>query len=160
MKIAITGHTSGLGLAFYNHFSKENEVIGLSRSNGYDITKDQDRIIDTVKDCELFFNNAYSGIYQAVLLSKLYQDISIITSGSMAADYSQSKNSYYQNKKKIEDVHKLFVKKGKKPLLLLKMGYLENYQDRPSIRYQEVINAVEFWLKNSRVTLIEFDNII
>jgi hypothetical protein len=157
MKIAITGHTSGLGRAFYDHFSKDHEVIGLSRSNGYDITKDQ--ILNSILDCDLFFNNAHAGIAQGILINKLYNQLPIITSGSMGADYSHLANQYYRDKKTIEKIHKFFIKKGQCPMLLLKMGYLENYSNKKIIQYSEVISAVEFWLSNPRVTLIEFDNI-
>jgi hypothetical protein len=159
MKIAITGHTSGLGQAFYDHFSKDHEVIGLSRSNGYDITKNQDQIIDTAVGCDLFFNNAHSGISQAGLISQLQDRLPIVTSGSMGADYAHLDNQYYRDKRTIEKIHKFFSKNRQHPMLLLKMGYLENYQSKYNIFYSEVISAVEFWVSNPKVTLIEFDNI-
>ena len=159
MKIAITGHTSGLGRAFYNHFSLNHEVIGLSRSNGYDIVTSNDRIIKAVQGFDLFFNNAHAGHCQGSLIKNLYDKIPIITSGSMAADYVQTNNPYFRDKKVIENIHKFFVKKGCHPMLLLKMGFLENYTDRPHIRYSEVISAVEFWISNPKLTLIEFDNL-
>ena len=37
MKIGITGHSKGLGEAIYNKLDKIYEVIGFSRTNGYDI---------------------------------------------------------------------------------------------------------------------------
>lgn len=159
MKIAITGHTSGLGQALYNHFSKNHEVIGLSRSNGYDIVTSTDCIINAVRGFDLFINNAHAGHCQGTLIKNLYDKIPIITSGSMAADYAQTNNPYFRDKKVIESTHKFFVKKGVHPMLLLKMGFLENYTDRPHIRYSEVISAVEFWISTPRITLIEFDNI-
>jgi hypothetical protein len=160
MKIAITGHTSGLGQAFYNHFSLNNEVIGLSRSNGYDIRKNQKEIVDIVSTCDLFFNNAHYGIDQGTLLVCLCNRLPIVTSGSMGADYFHTKNQYYRDKHTIEMIHKQLTKKRTCPLLLLKMGYLENYRDRNSISYNEIIKSVEFWLDNPKVTMVEFDNII
>lgn len=160
MKIAITGHTSGLGLAFYNHFSKNHTVIGLSRSNGYNIATDQNKIVSMLTDCDLFFNNAYDGIYQGTLLARTCKKLPVITSGSMGADYCHINNPYYKHKKTIEVIHKKIAKTRQYPVLLLKMGYLENYQDRPHITYNEVISAVDFWLSNPRVTMIEFDNVI
>jgi len=158
MKIAITGHTSGLGQAIFDYFSKDHEVIGLSRSTGYDISTD--RIVDAITECDLFFNNAHCDTAQGKLLMKLYDKIPIVTSGSMGADYLHLKNKYYQDKKIIEIIHKKLSKKRTHPLLLLKMGYLENYQTRRHISYAEVIKSVEFWLNNPNVTMIEFDNII
>jgi hypothetical protein len=159
MKIAITGHTSGLGKAFFDHWSANHEVIGLSRSSGHDISKNRDQIVETVSRCDLFFNNAHCGICQAKLLSALVNKLPIITSGSMGSDYAHTNNQYYKDKKTVEIIYKTLVKKSQRPLLLLKMGYLENYKDKQMIPYQAIIHAVEFWLINPRVTMIEFDNI-
>ena len=72
MKIGITGHTKGLGHAFFNLFkSQGHEVVGFSRSNGYDIVEKIDDIISTVKDFDMFINNAYAPIAQTELLSRL-----------------------------------------------------------------------------------------
>ena len=61
MKIVITGHTKGLGLALFNHFYGQ-DVIGLSRSNGYDIANPVSRtkIIEHLNDADMFINNAYN----------------------------------------------------------------------------------------------------
>lgn len=62
MKIAITGHTQGIGLALANVYQDyEHEVVGFSRSTGYDITNPVHRqnIIAEVKDCDIFINNAH-----------------------------------------------------------------------------------------------------
>jgi hypothetical protein len=155
MKIAITGHTGGLGLAFFNYFSQSHQVIGFSRSTGYTLPDDLDKIVTVAKTCDLFFNNAHVNIVQASLIKELYRDVPIITSGSMAANYTGKQ--YFNDKRYIEDVFKGY--KSNQPRLLLKMGYLENYQDRNSIAYSEVINAVECWIKSPRITMIEFENV-
>ena len=43
MKIAITGHTKGIGKHLYDNLSLAYEVKGFSKSEGYDICKDKDR---------------------------------------------------------------------------------------------------------------------
>jgi hypothetical protein len=60
MKIAITGHTSGIGKAVYEKLSPN--CLGFSRTNGYDISKKEDRlrIINQSADCDVFINNAHS----------------------------------------------------------------------------------------------------
>ena len=60
-KIIITGHTHGLGKSIYDKFKEIScrEIIGMSRSNGYDIEKDFDRIVEEATGAELFINNAY-----------------------------------------------------------------------------------------------------
>ena len=72
MKIGITGHTKGLGHAFFNLFkSQGHEVVGFSRSNGYDIVEKIDDVINAVKDFDMFINNAYAPIAQTELLSRM-----------------------------------------------------------------------------------------
>jgi hypothetical protein len=75
MKIAITGHTQGLGKAFFNHF-QSHIVIGFSRSNGYNIAdlNSRSRILDKIKDVDMFINNAYNNFddSQLTLLKEVY----------------------------------------------------------------------------------------
>src|ERR1700681_89274 len=77
MKIAITGHTRGIGQSLASHFSAyHNEVIGFSRSNGYNIVKfvDRQRIIEASQDADVFINNVNHGFCQSDLLWELYTD--------------------------------------------------------------------------------------
>jgi hypothetical protein len=61
MKYAITGHTAGIGSTVFNRLSPN--IVGFSRTNGYDISKSADRarIIAEVADCDVFINNADDG---------------------------------------------------------------------------------------------------
>jgi NAD(P)-dependent dehydrogenase (short-subunit alcohol dehydrogenase family) len=62
MKIAITGHTAGIGLALTNLYSSlGHEVLGFSRTTGYNIAvpADRTRIITDSQDCDIFYNNAH-----------------------------------------------------------------------------------------------------
>ena len=78
----------------------------------------------------------------------------------MAADAAQVKREpYYLNKFDLERTHKSIKRNNKLPMLLLKMGYLENYADREPVTYDTIINSIEFWMQNPRVSMIEFDNI-
>jgi hypothetical protein len=160
MKIAITGHTSGLGKAIYNYFDNtDHEVIGLSRSNGFCIPEKLEKIIDIAKTCDLFFNNAHVGTTQCDFIKKLFKDTMIVTSGSMGSDHWQTGMLYYVEKFQIEKTHKFYRSQTPKAMLLLKMGYLENYTDRKSIPYSQIISSIENWLENPRISMIEFDNI-
>lgn len=73
MKIAITGHSKGIGKGLFDYLSKSHEVIGFSRSNGYDITIDKERIVNESKDCDMFINNAQSGNHQTVLFNNVFK---------------------------------------------------------------------------------------
>jgi hypothetical protein len=68
MKVIITGHTQGLGLAFGNYF-KGHEVVGFSRSTGHDITDliTRNKIFETLQDANIFINNAYNNFDDAQL---------------------------------------------------------------------------------------------
>lgn len=72
-KIAVIGHTRGIGKAIADLYANNGHtVIGMSRSNGFDITQDQQKIVDSVSDCDLVVLNAYSGRCQLELLKHLY----------------------------------------------------------------------------------------
>lgn len=86
MKVAITGHTSGLGKEISSYYPV---CIGLSRSNGFDIANSQ-RIVNTVYDCDIFYNNAHCGFHQVSMfydLARLWanDDTKIIVNISSAA---------------------------------------------------------------------------
>ena len=74
MKIAITGHSAGIGQALAIIYEKNgHEVIGLSRRNGYNI-RSIPKIIDKIKDCDIFINNAQAGFAQTELLFAVYKE--------------------------------------------------------------------------------------
>lgn len=74
MKLAITGHTSGIGKELYmilqDHMDK---VFGYSIANGYDITnyKSREKILYEIKNFDIFINNAFDKTGQ----TKLLQDV-------------------------------------------------------------------------------------
>ena len=70
MRIAITGHTKGIGKACADIFS-EHEVLGFSRSNGFDINEPEE-IFKSAEDCNVFINNAYSHRHQIDLFNLFY----------------------------------------------------------------------------------------
>lgn len=74
MKIAITGHSRGIGKGLCDALgNKGHMVLGFSRSNGYNTNEENDRqrILDAVKECDIFINNAYPG--QAEMFEKIFQ---------------------------------------------------------------------------------------
>tara|TARA_Y100000004_G_scaffold196985_1_gene269117 strand:- start:7507 stop:8001 length:495 start_codon:yes stop_codon:yes gene_type:complete len=60
MDLVITGHTSGIGSYIYGEYCLHygTEIIGLSRSTGFDITKDN--ISKYITPQTTFINNAFS----------------------------------------------------------------------------------------------------
>ena len=73
-RIAITGHTDGIGKAIYEGL--DNQLVGFSRSNGYDNTNvfHRQEIIKKSKDCDIFINNAHKKFAQVSMLNEIYQE--------------------------------------------------------------------------------------
>lgn len=106
MKIVITGHTSGLGKALYDKLSSDHKVVGLSRSNGYDLSVNTSQFV--TDDFDIFINNAYHAYSQVDLLYQVfdknkYRDCIIINVGSVSADGNKDiVNEYAVHKAALE----------------------------------------------------------
>jgi nucleoside-diphosphate-sugar epimerase len=73
MKIAITGHSAGIGKSFAAIFQQQgHEIVGLSKRDGNNI-RAIPRIVQRVVDCDMFINNAQSGYAQTELLYKIWE---------------------------------------------------------------------------------------
>jgi len=100
-KVFLTGHTAGIGLAVKNELQSDYDVFGASRSNGYDILLDYDKVKDTILNgnYDVFVNNAYVPQKQTQLLKDIYSEWknfnkTIINIGSIAADLPQTHVDY------------------------------------------------------------------
>lgn len=73
MKIAITGHTAGIGQALaYEYAQQGHEIVGLSKRDGNNI-RNIPKICDAIEPCDMFINNAQSGYAQTELLFEMSQ---------------------------------------------------------------------------------------
>ena len=73
MKIAITGHTAGIGQALAKIYSARNNIIvGLSKREGNNI-RNISKIADQIESCDMFINNAQAGYAQTELLFEIAQ---------------------------------------------------------------------------------------
>ena len=105
-KIAITGHTSGIGKQLvYRLETAGYEVLGLSRSNGFDLA-DTNNVIEKILDFDpdVLFNNAYHPSGQLTLLTHLHKlwegrQKVIINTGSVAAYVHNYPNKQYKSAK-------------------------------------------------------------
>ena len=114
MKIAITGHTKGIGKAV---FEKNSNTKGFSLTSGYDIKNSVDRnnIVDQIQDCDVFINNAFDNYAQCNMLFdiwKSWKDTNkiIISIGSDVTKYTMSTKrleilDYYNYKLTLKDLH-------------------------------------------------------
>lgn len=71
MKIAITGHTAGIGQALAKEYQLDgHEVIGLSQREGNNI-RNTPKISSQIEPCDIFINNAQAGYAQTELLFEM-----------------------------------------------------------------------------------------
>ena len=124
MKIAITGHTFGLGKAFFDHYVKKGLVVeGFSRKNGYDLrdwTKLQ-KFLDDTSEFDLIVSNAKPDFVQTVLLYEMSKRIvrarQIINIGSIIVDIPVSQdqdvgiNLYKTQKLSLQNAHQQLTEK-------------------------------------------------
>ena len=73
MKIAITGHTGGIGRSFAQLFAtRGHDIVGISRSAGENIRRTE-HTASLIEPCDLFINNAQSMFAQTELLYAVWK---------------------------------------------------------------------------------------
>ena len=91
MKVAVTGHTSGIGQGLYQHFQERGySVQGFDQTNGFLLPDAESQVLEQIEDCDIFVNNALPVTSQISLLKQLWPkwkdaDKKIIVLGSMAS---------------------------------------------------------------------------
>lgn len=71
MRIAITGHTAGIGRALTEILTANGHtVVGISKRDGNNI-RNIPKIVPMIADCDMWINNAQSGYAQTELLFKI-----------------------------------------------------------------------------------------
>jgi len=168
MKIVITGSTSPMGKAVYEHYSEDHECLGVSRSTGYDLTKteDQDRLVSEALARDIFLNIAHVDAVQSTLLMKLKQRWSpeaplkkVITIGSLATkvpkkllDQVGIDKQYLRDKHHIDAVHSTLANEmpfGKQlPFSLIRvLNYGEKTGERsgePTCSAQDIVRTIDY----------------
>jgi hypothetical protein len=161
MKCIITGHTSGIAKVIYEHLKAQGwEVIGVSRTTGYDLTTDLDKVVTLSEGADLFINCANVGRAQLELLEKLHDTVKhMIVFGSVAGDFHQQLQTEYSEHKC--DLAKRCFDLSLKPnvsILHLNISMLEDaVTGDVLISYKEVIDTIEFWLSNPRIRSIAYE---
>ena len=73
MRIAITGHTAGIGKAFAEQLShRGHSIVGISRREGENIRRIP-HTASLIEPCDLFINNAQTGYAQTELLFEVWR---------------------------------------------------------------------------------------
>jgi len=171
-KIAIIGHTRGIGKAIADLYQKKNyTVVGLSSSNGYDLECSQVEIMEQLDDCKLIVLNAYVGRGQMTLLKRIYgkfvfedKKVAVITSTSgtpMGEDeelIDPEYAEYCKNKKTlIEYIEQLQQELLNKPLSVYDIcpDVVDTdmtkglWEDLPKLRANEVAEAVRYCFEST-----------
>lgn len=130
LKIAITGHTKGIGKAIADALHGHT-VIGFSRSNGYNISSDVKRIAQESRECDVFINNAYYDFAQCDLLDEMFSlwknnSKTIININSRSIYGYDNSHIYSGSKKELRD---LSIKKIFSPrqcrIININLGYVD-----------------------------------
>jgi hypothetical protein len=170
MKVVITGHTQGIGKALYEHFQTFGgwEVVGLSRSNGYDIDADFDRVVESASGCFLFINNAYRDQQQTKLVHALKDKVAkMIVMGSVSRLYPELIHTdYVHDKQELAEACRLIsIDPTGIDLLHLDLSFIEGMPDNNdpthfvsdyNLKFEEIISAIDFWMTNPKIRQIEF----
>jgi phosphoribosylformylglycinamidine (FGAM) synthase PurS component len=162
MRALITGHTAGIGKAIYDRFNQLGfHVQGVSRSTGFDIEYQYDKIVQWALNCDIFINNAYCKDYQNKFLNDLQGKIPYIISIGSAAGYyhlkAVSKKEYCDNKAKLIETTKKLSFHSSSHLLTLNVAMTENSTPDPGCKYKDITDICEIWLTNPCFHIIDFD---
>jgi short-subunit dehydrogenase involved in D-alanine esterification of teichoic acids len=160
MKIGITGHTKGLGLTIYNRLNLTHNVIGFSRTNGYDV-QSSNKIIEKLNDCDVFINNVYYQTTQSDLFLKLFEkwkdlEKTIININSSSIHQSGAWNPIYvSNKKHLNNITQSLIDKypnKKVRVINLNLGTLESHNGFANfnkIENNKVAEIIEWCINQS-----------
>jgi hypothetical protein len=171
MKVVITGHTWGIGKSLYEHFQRYGgwEVVGLSRSNGYDIDADFDKVVEAASGCFLFINNAYRDKQQTKLVTALKDKVTkMIVMGSVSRLYPELIHTdYVHDKQDLAEACRLIsIDPNGIDVLHLDLSFIEGQDPDPNkptdfisdynIQHEEILSAINFWMTNPKIRQIEF----
>jgi len=169
MKVVITGHTYGIGKALYDSFkAAEWEVVGLSRSNGYDIDADFDKVVEAATGADLFINNAYRDKQQTRLVHALKNKVKkMIVMGSVSRLYPELIHTdYVHDKQELAEACRLIsIDPNGIDILHLDLSFIEQPipNDDPTaftsdyvIKFDEILSAIDFWTVNPKIRQMEF----
>ena len=170
-KIVITGHTKGIGKAIHDKFTEVScrEIVGMSRSNGYDLEKDFDRIVEEATGAELFINNAYRDQQQLKLFHALKDKVDMmVVMGSVSRMYPELiPTDYVHDKQALAEACRLESINPKGiPILHLDLSFIEGTEvntDDPTAftsdyttPMNDIVETIIFWAQKPSIRQIEF----
>lgn len=162
MKIAITGHTKGIGKACIDLFDNSHKCVGFSRSNGFDIDKNITSIVRASKDCDVFVNNAFNYHSQIKMFQEIFEawqndsTKTIINIGSRTKYYpvgATNSPDYTREKRALHDVveNALFYSKKKCRVITINPGYVDTEMTKgktaPMLSANKIAETIEWCIK-------------
>jgi NADP-dependent 3-hydroxy acid dehydrogenase YdfG len=163
MKIAITGHTKGIGKGIFDHLTENNyDIVGYSRSNGWNID-DYHRCSREISNYDCFINNAYSfsnGYSQTELLRNVWKQWKgnaskiIICMGSYGTDFIQPRDHpYIIHKHALDQTVKQLRAASQFPKIVnIRPSYVNverlSHIDAKKINPEEIGKIIDFIIKN------------
>lgn len=160
MKVAVTGHTRGIGKALFDYFAlQNNNVVGFSKTTGYNITdySSRKRILEEIKDFDIFVNNAYNNYdhFQLLLLKEVFDQWSgqqkVII--NISSRYTEDTTNIYSQTKLKQDIfcqkHLFDLPK----IINIKPGLVDTDRVKQikgnRLTTAQVVEVVDFSLKNN-----------
>ena len=170
-KIVITGHTKGIGKAIFDKFTEVSchEIIGMSRSNGYDIEKDFDKIVQEATGADFFVNNAYRDGQQLKLFHALKDKVNMmVVMNSVSRHYPELIPTDYVN-----DIQALAeacrlesINPNGIPILHLDLSFIEGTEIQGddttaflsdyNTPLNDIVDTIMFWAQKPTIRQIEF----
>lgn len=170
-KIVITGHTQGVGKAIYDKFKEIScrEIVGMSRSNGYDIDKDFDRIVEEASGAELFINNAYRDSQQLKLFHALKNKVDMmVVMGSVSRLYPELiPTQYVHDKQELAEACRLeSINPEGIPILHLDLSFIQGttapdgdptaFVSDYTTPKDDIVDTIIFWAQKPSIRQVEF----
>jgi len=168
MKVAITGHSNGIGLGLYQYFQDQgHQVQGFSRSNGYVLPEAVDTILIQSLDCDLFVNNSLPIQSQIELLEKLWEHwkntdktiviVNSIISAMKTVEVPEYMQEYQQQKNNLDALcRQLRFDNAPCKILSIRPGYVatnifhdlgvENPPKEVCMSVDDVVSVVDYML--------------
>lgn len=166
MRIAITGHTRGIGLSIFKKLTDEgHDVYGFSKSCGQDIVNTA-FLIELIKSCDVFINNAHYSFYQVILLQQLFElwkdtPKLIINIGSNSPDCSPAFDNLYSTEKSALDHASMRLSKSNSLCRVtnIRLGYVDtsrvsHIKNKPKIDPNNVAEIISWVISQPSSLLI------
>jgi hypothetical protein len=151
-KIAITGHTGEVGGAIARAYASIGyEIIGISRSTGFDILRPDHRlrILDAINLCDVFVNSAHVGMEQLSLLESVGQmwagqlNLLIINVSSIDADFDSKVGDYFDQKRLLDKMHWRLIESRIGPVACLAKAGKSEHEENFNYWATELVTQLE-----------------